>query len=122
MKSIFSAVENAAAESSDYQKIALNALESMNEFHESPHFQFIRAQLELLLRKPKGRQYDKNLMVLAAELHNASPAAYKMLRKSGAVALPSIKLIKKLLSNTFQETNLKGSMVLGLGAKNQKGT
>ena len=103
---IFSVLKDFEAESSDCQKIALNALESMDEYHDSPHFQFIRTQLQLLLCKPKGRQYEKHLVVIAAELHNVSPAAYKMLRKSGALALPSIKLIKKMLSNTLQDTNL----------------
>ena len=61
----------------------------------------------MLLTKPKGRRYDKETIVLAAELHNISPAAYKMLLKSGAMAHPSIKIIKRLLSNASQDENLK---------------
>ena len=79
----------------------------MLDFHDSPHFQFIIAQLRMLLTKPKGRRYDKETIVLAAELHNISPAAYKMLLKSGAMAHPSIKIIKRLLSNASQDENLK---------------
>ena len=85
----------------------LESLNHMADFHDSPHFQFIVSQLRMLLTKPKGRRYDKETIVLAAELYNISPAAYKMLRKSGAMALPSINIIKRLLSNASQEENLK---------------
>ena len=74
---------------------------------DSPHFQFIYAQLQLLLTSPEGRRYDKNLYVLAAEIHNISPAAYKMLRRSGSVILPRPKLLKKLLSCSLNEEHLK---------------
>ena len=106
LEHIFSTVENFEPDSTDYHAIALNALDSMNDYHDSQHFQFIQSQLKLLLSKPQGRQYDRNLVVIAAELHNISPAAYKMLRKSKVLALPSIKFINKMLSNTLQEANL----------------
>ena len=61
----------------------------------------------MLLVKPKGRRYDKETILLAAELYNVSPAAYKMLLKSGTLALPSVKIIKQLLSNSSSEENLK---------------
>ena len=43
--------------------------------------------------------------VLAAELHNISPAAYRMLRNCGSVVLRRVKLIKQLLSNSFHDQN-----------------
>lgn len=46
-------------------------------------------------------------MILAVELHNISPAANKMLQKSGSITLQSIKVIKKSLSKCSQDANLK---------------
>ena len=45
--------------------------------------------------------------VLAAELHNILPAAYRMLQNCGSVVLLRVELIKKLLSNSIQDQNLK---------------
>ena len=44
--------------------------------------------MQLLLTKIKGRRFTKHNLVLAAELFCVSPAAYRMLRNSGAVCLP----------------------------------
>ena len=74
---------------------------------DSPHYQFLYSQLQLLLCSPKGRRFDRNMYVFAAELHNISPAAYRMLRNSGSVVLPRVELIKKLLSNSLHDENLK---------------
>ena len=74
---------------------------------ELSHYQFLYAQLGLLLTAPKGRRFDRNLYVLAAKLHSISPAAYIMLRKSGAIALPRVELLKKLLSNSLHDENLR---------------
>lgn len=59
---------------------------------DSPHFQFLHSQLQLLLTYPESRRFDRNLCVLAAELHNISAAACKMLRKLGSVVLPTVDL------------------------------
>ena len=61
---------------------------------DSTHYQFLYAQLQLLLRPPKGRRFDKHLYVLAAELHTISPAANRMLRKCGPIVLPRKELLK----------------------------
>ena len=45
--------------------------------------------------------------VLAAELHNILPAAYRMLQNCGSVVLLRVELIKELLSNSIQDQNLK---------------
>ena len=82
--------------SSDHLKKALESLDLMLDCHVSPHFQFIQAQMQLLLCPPRGRRFTKHVFILAAELQNISPTAYKMLRKSGAIALRSIKLIKNI--------------------------
>jgi len=72
-----------------------------------PHYQFLYAQLQLLLTPPEGRHLDRNLYILAAKLHNISPAAYKMLRKSRSIVLPRVELLKKLLSYNLHDENLK---------------
>lgn len=90
----------------DYLKCAVEELSHMS-CYDSPHFQFIHSQLQLLLTNPEGRRFDRNLYVLAAEVHSISPAAYKMLRKSGSVVLPRVELLKKLLSNTLHDENLE---------------
>ena len=74
-----------------------------------PHFQFVYSQLQLLLTHPEGRRFDRNLYVLAAKLHNISPAAYtrRMLPKSGSVVLPRVELLKKLLSCSLHDKNLE---------------
>ena len=46
-------------------------------------------------------------MLLAAEILNLSPSAYRMLRRSGAIILPSKRLLRKLFSKSFQENDLK---------------
>ena len=74
---------------------------------ELPHYQCLYAQLGLLLTAPKGRRLYRNLYVFAAELHNISPAAYRMLGKSGAIALPRVELLKKLISNSLHDENLR---------------
>ena len=90
----------------DYLKSVLQKLSQMSG-SDLPHFQFVYSQLQLLLTHPEGRRFDKNLYVLAAEHHSISPAAYRMLRKSGSVVLPRVKLLKKLLSCSLYDKNLE---------------
>ena len=90
----------------DYLKSALQELSQISCF-DLPHFQFVYSQLQLLLTHPEGRRFDRNLYVLAAELHNISPAAYRMLRKSASVVLPRVELLKKLLSCRLHDKNLE---------------
>ena len=90
----------------DYLKSALQELSQMS-CSDLPHFQFVYSQLQLLLTHPEGRRFYRNLYVLAAELHNISPAAYRMLRKSGSVVLPRAELLKKLFSCSLHDKNLK---------------
>ena len=75
----------------DYLKSVLQKLSQMSG-SDLPHFQFVYSQLQLLLTHPEGRRFDRNRYVLAAELHNISPAAYRMLQKSGSVVLPRVEL------------------------------
>ncbi|XP_076811672.1 uncharacterized protein LOC143458706 [Clavelina lepadiformis] len=103
---ILSCITEYEFKDTDYLKSAVEELNSMS-CSDSPHFQFIYDQLQLLLTPPEGRRFDKNLYILAAELHNISPAAYKMIRKSGSIVLPRVELLKKLLSCSFHDENLE---------------
>lgn len=104
---LISAINSHEADSADLLKKAIQFLKLMTDCHDLPQYQFVLSQLHMLLSPAKGRRYDKDVLILAAELHNISPAAYKMLRKSGSIALPSVKLIKQMLSKCFQDVNLK---------------
>ena len=90
----------------DYLKSALQELSQMS-CSDLPHFQFVYFQLQLLLTHSEGRRFDRNLYVLAAELHNISPAPYRILRKSGSVVLARVELLKKLLSCSLHDKNLE---------------
>ena len=103
---MFSIIESYTFTSTDYQKVALDALDSIEDKHKTPNFHFIKSQLKMLLLPPKGRRFDKTLIVLAAELHAVSSGAYKLLRKSGAISLPCTKIIKQMLSCSMQDKNL----------------
>ena len=76
-------------------------------YSDSPHFQFLYAQLQLLLTSSNGHRFDRNIYIFAAELYGISPAAYKMVRKSGSVILHSIDMIKKLFNITLNKGNLQ---------------
>ena len=84
----------------DHLNSVLKILDCMS-CSDSPHFQFLYSQLQLLLCSSNGRRFDRNTIVFVAELHHISPGAYRMLRNSGSVIPPRTKLIKNLLSNTL---------------------
>ena len=77
-----------------------------DELLDSRAFQFIQDQLQLLLTPHNRRHYCKHTIVFALELLGVSPAAYRLVSNSKTMILPSERLIKSLLSNTFQDENL----------------
>ena len=103
---ILSVMDDHEFENNDYLKNVLESFDSMVDLHDSPYFQFLRARLQLLLCSPNARRFDKQILIFAAELYSISSAAYKMLRRSGALALPCVTRMKKLLSRSFQDANL----------------
>jgi hypothetical protein len=66
----------------DHQKAAMDELKEMEDLHDSPNYQFILDQLQLMLKPPSGRRYTKHTLVFAAELLGISPAGYRVLRRS----------------------------------------
>ncbi len=103
---IISCITEYEFKDTDYLKRALEDLSCMS-CSDSPHYQFLYAQLQFLHIPPEGRRLDRNLYILAAELYNISPAAYKMLRKFGSIVLLRVELSKKLLSYNLHDENLK---------------
>ena len=92
---------------SDILKTVLELMEMLVDCHELPNYQFIIAQLKLLLIKRIGRRFDSTTLVFAIQIHNISPSAYKMIRRSGSIVLPTLKLIRMFLSKSIQDENLK---------------
>ena len=90
----------------DHLQKVLESLDKMTDLHDSAFFQFLRNQLVLLLRSPKARRFQKQILVIAAELFSISASAYKMLRRSGVLALPGVTTLKKMLRGSFQDANL----------------
>ena len=89
MAEIFNIINNHEPESSGYFEKAIGVLDCLVEYHDSSHFQFVQDQLQLMLTPPNGRRYPKHVIILSAQLHNLSPAAYRMFRMSIAIALPN---------------------------------
>ena len=104
---ILNTINNHEPESSAYLEKAIGVLDCLVEYHDSSHFQFVQDQLQLMLTPPNGRRYSKHVIILAAQLHNLSPATYRMLRMPKAIGLPNEKLIQNLLSKTFHDNNLR---------------
>ena len=90
---------------SDILKTVLELMEMLVDCHELPNYQFIIAQLKLLLIKGNGRRFDSTTLVFAIQIHNISPSAYKMIRRSGSIVLPSLKLIRNFFSKSIQDEN-----------------
>ena len=64
-----------------------------------------------MLTKSNGRRFTKYTLVLAAELFCISPAAYRMLRNSGAICLPYENRVRELLSHASNDINLEKLLV-----------
>ena len=64
---------------SDILKTVLELMEMLVDCHELPNYQFIIAQLKLLLIKTNGRKFDSTTLDFAIQIHNISPSAYKMI-------------------------------------------
>ena len=103
MDDVVSVIGNYENENYDYLNIVLESLDKMEDLHGSAHFQFLRAQLQLILIAPKGRRFDKQILVAAAEIYGISAAAYKMIYHFGVLAIPSVTTIKKMLRASFND-------------------
>ena len=88
-------------------KKAVQELDLCEEFIDSPTFQFIQEQLQLFIKSHfQLKSYSKHTVIFALELMGVSPAAYRLIRNSKLVYLPSERFLKGILSKTFQDENL----------------
>ena len=61
----------------------------------TPHMKFFwEQQMKLLKSKKMGRRYHPQIIRFALSLHGKSPAAYRELRDSGALVLPSERVLR----------------------------
>ena len=61
----------------------------------TPHMKFFwEQQMKLLQTKKFGRRYHPQIIRFALSLHGKSPAAYRELRDSGALILPSERVLR----------------------------
>jgi hypothetical protein len=109
LSDIFDVINKHAADNFDRLNKVLEELNSMEDLHASSHFQFLLAQLEMLLMPPNKLRYTKYSLIFAAELLCVSPAAYRMLRGSRTVILPKQQLIRELMSRSVNDSNLQTS-------------
>ena len=61
----------------------------------TPHMKFFwQEQMKLLQAKKMGRRYHPQIIRFALSLHGKSPSAYRELRDSGALILPSERVLR----------------------------
>ncbi|KAI6648187.1 hypothetical protein LOD99_11996 [Oopsacas minuta] len=96
-----------STQSQEILEHAISQLCKMTEAHELTHFTFLLSQLCLIFKPPDGRQFGTDTMIFAVQLHNISPSAYKMIRRSGLIILPSTEKVKQMLARSLQDSNLK---------------
>ena len=72
-----------------------------------PQFQFLEVQLDYFLTPSNKINYTKYLLILAGKLLCISPAVYRMLRNSRVIILPRERLIRDLMSRSFQNNELQ---------------
>lgn len=110
LSDIFSVINQHSPDNSDHLNKALEELNCIEDLHTSSHFQFLMAQLEMLLIHPNKVRYTKYSLIFAAELLGVSPAAYRMLRGSQTIVLPKQQMIRDLMSRSFQDSNLQTAL------------
>lgn len=107
IRSIMDQVNTYEHTSNEILQRVISQLCEMTEAYDIAHFTFLLSQLRLMLQLPTGRRFDTDTMIFAIQLHNISPSAYKMIRRSGLIILPSTKQVKQMLAISVQDSNLK---------------
>ncbi|ESO06788.1 hypothetical protein HELRODRAFT_170806 [Helobdella robusta] len=107
LSGMFTVLNKHNADNLDHLTKALEELNSMEDLRTSSHFQFLMAQLEMLLIPLNNLKYTKYNLIFAVELLCVSPAAYRMLRGSRTVLLPKQQMIRDLMSRSVNGSNLQ---------------
>jgi hypothetical protein len=107
LSDVFNVINKHVPSNIDYLNKALHELYIIDDLHNSSHFQFLMAQLEMLLTPANKLRYTKYSLIFAAELLCLSPAAYRMLRGSRTIILPKQQVIRDLMSRSLQDSSLQ---------------
>lgn len=78
LDAVFDIISKHEPGNKEYLNQATKELNKMMDMLETPNFQFIQAQLKMLLTSKNNLRYSKHLLVMAAELLCVLPAAYSM--------------------------------------------
>ena len=107
IRSISDQVNTYECTSKEILQHVISQLCEVTEAHELAHFNFLLSQLCLMFKPPDGRRFETDTMIFALQLHDISPSAYKMIRRSGLIILPSTKRVKQMLASIQQDSNLR---------------
>lgn len=110
LSNIFETINKHVPSNSDHLNKALQELKYIDDFHSSSHYQFLTAQLEMLLLPSNKLRYTKYSLIFAAELLCISPAAYRMLRGSKTIMLPKQQVIRDLMCRSLQDSSLQTAL------------
>jgi hypothetical protein len=90
----------------DYLAHVKKELNKIVDMLETPNFQLIQAQLDMILTSKNNLRYSKHVLVFAAELLCVSPAAYRMIRRCGVIKLPREQIVRDLMTRSLDDQNL----------------
>ena len=75
----------------------------------TPHIKFFwQEQIKLLPSSSSGQRYHPQIIQFALSIHGKSPSAYRELRDSGALVLPSERVLQDL--KTISPLKLESTM------------
>ena len=84
----------------------------------TPHMKFFwHEQMNLLQSAKMGRRYHPQVIRFALSLHGKSPSAYRELRDSGALILPSERILRDYTNYFKPKAGINNENVQSLSAK-----
>ena len=87
---------------------------------QSRKINFIKEQLFLVLKKPQGRRYSKELLAMACMWENVSHALYKQIQLDDVITLPTAKHVRRLTSALTVDFDLSENTVAYLKLRMKK--
>jgi hypothetical protein len=88
--------QNGIGVSETLEKDILTIMGSQN-LEATPHMKFFwQEQMKLLQSSKMGRRYHPQVILFALSIHSKSPSAYRELRESGALILPSERVLRAI--------------------------
>ena len=95
IKNLQNKIEKSAVSISEPLKKDLMTIMSGQNLDATPHMKFFwEQQIHLLKTKKMGRRYHSQVIRFALSIHCKSPSAYRELRESGALILPSERVLQ----------------------------